>query len=125
MSQTNSSPLVFKREYSLGKVEFIKYQLNQSINVPEPTLNETYLTVLAYIYVYKEQAKDRLLQDKILTSMNSIVNYIGFLKKLSYIDPVTKLLNPKIMLAESDFVIINTVKLDTTNEKVYHPYYKG
>ena len=40
------------KEFVLPPIEFIKYQLNFIINVPIYVLNDTNLTVLAYVYMY-------------------------------------------------------------------------
>jgi hypothetical protein len=115
---------IYKREYKLPKIEFYKYQLNRSINCPEPVLNETDITILAYIYVYGNRTTDMIIRDRILTSRNSCVNYIVKLKKLNYAvkDPDLKL-NPNLQISDTDYIEVVTIH-KTDEEKVYHPYYR-
>ena len=115
---------MFKREYILPKIEFYKYQLNRSINCPVPVLNDTDITILAYIYVYGDKTTDMIIRDRILTSRNSCVNYIVKLKKMGYAEKIDTLkLNPYLKISDEDFVEI--VKVIVTDEKkVYHPYFR-
>lgn len=124
----------FKREYSLSPIEFVKYQLNQSINFPEPVLNETDITILAYVYAYGGGAKKQILKDRILTSPNSFVNYISKLKNMNYIlrvdekvnprNPRPPQLNPNLIILKESYIQINIIKLDPSNAEVFHPYYQ-
>ncbi len=124
----------YKREYSLSPIEFIKYQLNQSINFPEPVLNETDITILAYVHAYSGQAKGQILKDRILTSPNSFVNYISKLKNMGYLlktdekvnprNPKPPQLNPNLLIVGESFIQVTIVKLDPSNAQVYHPYYQ-
>ena len=114
------------REYHLPPIEFIKFQLNQSINVPVPLLNETNLTILAYVYYYGPDAKKKIVEERILSSSNSCINYFGTLVAQQYLireDGEIKL-NPKILILDADYIQVNMVKLDSSKYEVYHPYYK-
>lgn len=122
-----------KREYSLSPIEFIKYQLNQAINIPAPKLNETDITILAYVHHYKDKAKDKVLEDRILTSPNSYINYVSKLKGMGYItkeektnpkSPAVPIINPLLRLEEEDFITLVIVRKDPNKNEVYHPYYK-
>jgi hypothetical protein len=115
------------KEYHLPPIEFVKFQLNQSINFPIPLLNDTIITILAYVYYYGPSAKDKIVGDRILTSKNSCINYISTLIAQGYLvrnDDKTVSLNPKLLILDSDYMQINLVKLDTSKNEVYHPYYK-
>lgn len=119
------TPKLFK-EYRLPPIEFIKFQLNQAINVPIPLLNETNLTILAYVYYYGPEAKKKIVEERILSSTNSCINYFGTLIAQGYLirDETEVKLNPKILIQDADYIQINVVKLDNTKYEVYHPYYK-
>lgn len=114
------------REYRLPPIEFVKFQLYQAINFPIPVLNETNITILAYIYYYGPEAKRKIVEDRILTSNNSCVNYIGTLITQNYLQRVNGevILNPKILIQNEDFIQVNVVRIDTSKDEVYHPYYK-
>ena len=118
---------VFKRTYCLPKIEFIKFQLNQSINVPILVLNDTNLTILAYIYVYGKDAKSMIVGHRILTNVNSCVNYFSQLKAQGYIIQEDKVyyLNPKIYICTENYTQITQVEIDHTKNEVYHVYYKA
>lgn len=118
---------IFKRTYLLPKIEFIKFQLNQSINVPILVLNDTNLTIMAYIHEYGAEAKHKIIQERILTSVNSCVNYFSQLKALGYIiqEGKTYKLNPKLYICPTDFTQISQVQIDTSKNEVYHVYYKA
>ena len=114
------------RRYSLSPIEFYKFQLNQSINWPFQNLNETDITILAYIHLYKENAKRQIVSDRILTSMSSCHNYFGKLKQMEYIVKIGDeySLNPAIAIISEDFIQVLEVKLDKENSKVNHPYFQ-
>ncbi len=118
---------VYKKEYSLSPVEFIKLQLYFLINVPVPILNETDITVLAYVHVYKEQARDKIFRDRILTSINSCYNYFSKLKSMNYLEKKEDyfVLNPQMVIEDENFVQIFDIKKDESKSNVNHPYYQG
>lgn len=121
-----SDVLKFRRTYTLSPVEFIKFQLNQAINFPIPNLNETDITILAYIYLYKLDAKDKIVKDRILTSITSCHNYFVKLKHMQYILKTEEgyVLNPQLKIIDESFIQINDVNLDLSNSNVNHPYFK-
>lgn len=134
----------FYREYTLPKIEFIKFQLDQIINFKNNILNQTEITVLAYVYLYGVNAQNKILEDRILTNVNSIINYISRLNIQGYIikerlqeelieegdkkpgkKPYTSLkLNSQITIVEEDYIQISNVKLDTDSDQVYHPNFR-
>lgn len=135
MNITNESDTAQKKEvkklvkeYHLPPIEFVKFQLNQSINFPIPLLNDTIITILAYVHYHGPDAKKKIVEDRILTSTNSCINYISTLIHQGYLhrldDKKTVILNPKILILDSDYIQVNVVKLDETKNEVYHPYYK-
>lgn len=119
---------VFTRPYNLPLVEFYKFQLNFAINVPMYVLNDTYITVLAYVAIFgnSKDAKMKIIEKQILTSMNSCANYFSQLTALGYLTKVDNgyILNEKIKLVESDFNLILIIRNDLTNDGGYHPYHK-
>lgn len=114
------------RRYFLSPVEFIKFQLTQAINWPYQNLNETDITILAYIYLYSSKSKSQIVADRILTSMSSCHNYFVKLKQMEYIVKTKDgyILNPKIVILSEDFLLISEVKVDKDNNKVNHPYFQ-
>lgn len=119
--------MILKKEYKLSPVEFIKFQLNMSINVPEPVLNETDITVLSYIYLYGAEAKNEIFKHKILTSMNSCYNYFSRLKNMGYLVKLEEgyFLNPEIIIVNDSFIMACSVSLNSADNTVFHPYYKN
>ncbi|MBK8156848.1 MAG: hypothetical protein IPK55_13095 [Streptococcus sp.] len=69
----------------MSKTEFIKFQLDQTINHSTNLLNQTEITVLAYVYTHGVNAAQELLNDRILTNSTSIINYISRLTRAGYL----------------------------------------
>lgn len=117
---------ILKKEYHLPPIEFVKFQLNNIINFPIPVLNDTNITILAYIYYHGPDAKRKIVEDRILTSNNSCINYIGTLTAQRYLIRTDNgvELNPRLFIQDADYIQVNVVKIDTTSNEVYHPYYK-
>ena len=128
----------FKREYNLPKIEFIKFQLDQTINHTQNLLNSTEITILAYVYCYGIEAKDKLFQDRILTNLNSIINYLSKLTVRGYLikEPAKEAehignkgyssikLNPNLMITDENFIQVSVVQLDSNSDEVYHPHFR-
>lgn len=125
---------IYQREFKLSPIEFVKFQLYNSINLPTPLLNETDVTVLAYIYLYGNAAKKKIIDHRILTNVNSFTNYVSRLRSMDYIEPDNVKgrskdrkplkLNPNIIIVNESHVQITKIELDNTSSKVNHPYYK-
>lgn len=117
---------ILKREYSLSRIESIKWQLNTAINRPLPVLNDTQLIVLSYIHVYGADTKKKLVDHRIVTNPNSGANYISMLIKYGYAkrEDGELLINPNLKVVEGDFMELNIIKSDEKNFDVEHPYYK-
>lgn len=117
---------IFKREYNLPTLEFVKYQLNRSINVPVPSLNDTDITVLAYVYVYGDDTHDKIIEHRILTSRNSCVNYIVKFKRMGYVikDEQGLRLQPNLKITNEPFTEVSIVK-PTDEERVFHPFFQA
>jgi hypothetical protein len=120
-----SAPIL-KREYSLSRIESIKWQLNTAINRPLQVLNDTQLIVLTYIHVYGMDTKKKLVDHRIVTNPNSGANYISMLVKYGYATREDGKLgiNPNLKIVEGDFIELNVIKSDEKNLDVEHPYYK-
>lgn len=120
--------IALKKEFSFSPVEFYKFQLYQLINVPIPVLNETNITVLAYVHVYKEEASYKIIKDRILTSINSCYNYFSTLKNMGYLikedGDKSYYLNPQMHIEDNDYLYIIKVGKDESNSTVNHPYYE-
>lgn len=126
------------RTFSLSKIEFIKYQLDKIINHSINKLNQTEITVIAYVYIYGVDAQQKLLDDRILTNINSVINYIARLTKSGFLikeregaekkpgkKAYTSLtINPQIEIYDTDFIEVSMVKLDNDSDLVYHPYFR-
>jgi len=127
---------VLKRSYTLSSIEFYKFQLNQIINSKVNQLNDTDLTILAYIHIFGKNSTEVILRDRILTNLNSVRNYISRLTKRGYLhkvyedDPSKKhsytdiILNPKIKLLSQNYVQVSVVQLDPESDEVYHVNYR-
>jgi len=128
----------FKRDYRLSKTEFIKFQLDQTINHSTNLLNQTEITVLAYVYIHGVNAAQELLKDRILTNSTSIINYISRLTRAGYLIKEPKLeadhrgkkgysdisINPDIVISEDGFIQVSVVTLDPDSDQVYHPNFR-
>jgi hypothetical protein len=121
------------KNLSLSPIEFVKFQLNQAINVPVKFLNDTDITVLAYVHVYGKNAKVKCLKEQILTAENSFINYISKLRGMGFIQKSAPkhtpnagipLLNPDLLILNEDFILVTVIKKDPNNAKVYNPYHK-
>jgi hypothetical protein len=121
------------KKLSLSPIEFAKFQLNQAINVPLKVLNDTDITVLAYVHVYGNNAKHKCLREQILTAENSFINYISKLRGAGYIEKALPKgvkgernlkLNPSLLILDEDFMLVTIVSKDPNNVKVYNPYHK-
>lgn len=122
--------MIYQREFNLSPVEFIKFQLYNAINLPNPILNESDITVLAYIHVYGAEAKKKIVEHRIFTNINSFSNYVTRLRSMGYIDSTEEgrrkllRLNPDIVLVKESYILISNINLDKTSTKVVHPYFK-
>ena len=127
--------MIYQREFKLSPVEFVKFQLYNSINLPIPILNETDITVLAYIHLYGNDSKKKIVDHRIFTSVSSFTNYVSRLRSMGYIeaDPTKGRskerkplrLNPNLVIVPNDHILLSKVHLDTNSDKVNHPYYKS
>jgi hypothetical protein len=119
---------ILKREFTLSKVEAIKWQFNTAINTYGSVINETQLYVLAYVYVYGyREGKKKLVSDRVFTSKNSVVNYITTLKDMGYLVRSSEgmiSINPNLKIYDEDFVVLHIVHVDQENYDIEHPYYK-
>lgn len=114
---------VFSRNFTVGPVEFYRIQLGFII----PTLNNTKLTILAYIahYGYKI-GRIKILDDKILTSKNSLYNFISDLRTEGIVEGYgndVKLVEG-IKLCDEDNVTILTLKKNPELDEVGHKFFK-
>ena len=114
-----------KRENSYSPAEFYRRQLEEIINFKNRILTESDVTLMAYLKVHEYNYSSALLKDRIFTNASSIKNTVAKLTKLGFLvkDDGLKI-NPKIKLQEEDFVLISIYKVDTTQEEVYHKYYR-
>lgn len=126
------------REYNLPKIEFVKFQLESAINHTHKLLNDTEITILAYVYHYGKDAKNRIHQDRILTNENSVKNYIARLTVNGYIikEPAIEsshrgnkgysnlLLNPNLKILDEDFIQVAIVKLNNSDTVYHHNFRK-
>lgn len=129
----SNKPKLLKK-LTLSPIEFTKFQLHQIINVPAQVLNNTEITILAYVHLYGKDARRKCIVERIITSENSFRNYItkfrnyGYMprteKKATQTSPAPMVLNPELRIVETDFVLITQVIKDEQNVKVYNSYYK-
>ena len=127
--------MIYQREFNLSPIEFIKFQLYNSINLPSPILNETDVTVLAYIHLYGNNAKKKIVEHRIFTNVNSFTNYVSRLRSMEYVEPDPTQgrskerkplrLNPNIVILDHSHILVTKINLDPTSDKVNHPYFNN
>lgn len=114
---------VLQRKFEVHPIEFYRIQLS----FIAPTLNNTYLSILAYIKHYGfTVAKDKLIDDRILTSAGSLRNYCTDLRVKGLLldtDPFTQL-NPEIKLIDEDHVTLLVLIKNENKNEIGHRYYK-
>ena len=129
--------MIIKREYKLSPIEFVKFQLNEIINSTVDYLSSTDITLLSYIFWYKDDATDALVRDRIFTNPASVTNSITRLSKQGYLLKEEKpktgqkgksgyrvFLNPKIEIITENFTQVTILTIDTESKDVYHKYFK-
>lgn len=128
----------FRRDYKLPRIEFVKFQLDQTINHTQKILNDTEITILSYIYCYGMDANDKIYKDRILTNMNSVINYVSKLTRAGYLikEPAIEstgvgkkgysniYLNPNLRITDEDFIQVSVVTLDHESDEVFHPHFR-
>lgn len=127
--------MIYQREFNLSPIEFIKFQLYNSINLPRPVLNESDVTVLAYIHLYGNDAKRKIVEHRIFTNVNSFTNYVSRLRSMGYVEPDPTQgrskdrqplkLNPDIILVDTSHVLLTKINLDKNSNQVNHPYFNN
>lgn len=98
------------KEYAFNELVSTQLQLDLMFNYPVKQLNDTEVKILAYIFVYGALAEEKLLEDKIMLTQNSLNNYFSSLRKRKLLTgerqyKPTKLipeLNPRIVLHKCD-----------------------
>ncbi len=114
---------LFQRNFTVNPVEFYRIQLGFII----PTINNTKLTILAYIacYGYKE-GKKRILEDGIVTTPNSLYNFVSQMRTqgllVGYKDDIQ--LVEEIKLCDENHVTLLTLIKDETKNEIGHRYFK-
>ena len=88
-------------------VDYIKFQVRYCVPLD---LSEGELTLVAYIFLYKDQATDKLLLDGRSKSHKSVENYMSSLRKKSLI--IGKGLNPELYLSKDSTNHVYTFKVD-------------
>ena len=63
-------------------VEYIKFQVRHTVPL---ALNDTDLTLIAYIFLYKEDAQAKFLDDGHSKSEKSVENYISRFRKIGLV----------------------------------------
>lgn len=128
----------FRRDYKLPRIEFVKFQLDQTINHTQKILNDTEITILSYIYCYGMDANDKIYKDRILTNMNSVINYVSKLTRAGYLikEPALEsttvgkkgysniYLHPNLKITDEDFIQVSVVTLDHESDEVFHPHFR-
>lgn len=129
--ESRPSVNLYQKTYRLPIVEFYKFQLNISINLPVHVLNDTDVTILAYVVVYGEEAKRKIVEDRILTSPFGCLNYLRTLCDMNYLvkevhkgRAATYKINPKILLINEPFKMILSVEPNIEDHANFHRFYK-
>jgi hypothetical protein len=116
---------LLQRKFRVSPVEFYRIQLGFII----PECNNTKLTILSYVhhYGYTEAIK-KVYEHKVLTSMDSIKNYLSKLRAESYLigyEPDVKL-NEEIKLENQNNITLLILEKDENLDEndIGHRYYK-
>lgn len=108
--------------YEVGEVEFYRMQLGFIL----PKLNNTMLTMLAYVKVYGEKAKDKLIADGIITSNNTFYTYKCALNKEGYLIDYKVNEGIKLMeFSEEPVLVFNYIKTNSSKNEVEYKYYRA
>jgi len=115
--------LIVQNKKVVSPTEFYRIQLG----FIAPHINNTMLTILAYVkhYGYAD-AMTKLYEDRVLTSMGSIKNYLTDLRKAGLLigyEPDVRL-NDDILIFEQDLVYMLILDKDETKNETKHRYYK-
>lgn len=114
---------LFIRNYDVSPVEFYRQQLQFIC----PDVNNTKLTLLAYLYHYGyKEALERIIEDRIVVSMSSLYNFICNLRKEGLIvgyEEEIKLVED-IKLCEENHITLLTLRKDPTKNEVEHKYFR-
>jgi len=101
-------PVVHPTDIKLTKEELIKFQLRWILK-DKIELNDTQLSTLAYVYLYKYEAPSKMVADNIGKSEKSIENIISIFRKTGLIEGLRSntRLNPNIkpVLADINFTV--------------------
>lgn len=84
----------------VDKIDLIKFQIKWILH-PNIILNDKDLTILAYVYLYKGDAIEKMLEKNISKSYKSLENYISKFRKLTLVEGFKEhtMLNPNIRIA--------------------------
>ena len=103
---------VLVRNYEVSPTEFFKKQL-EDILEKVPNINNTKLHLLSYIHHYGQGYKQKVLEDGICTSMESINNFESSLRKMNLLHGYwpDAHLNPDIKLESKNAMILSFYKI--------------
>jgi hypothetical protein len=130
--ETNVVALEFPKDFRVLKtvqrkslIDFYKHQLDSILQAFQ--VNDSKKYMMSFLHAYGETYKQKLLESKIFTSLDSINNYESVLRRENYIvgywPNVT--LNPQIVLSESSFIEINVIEKDLEASEIQHKNYKA
>lgn len=88
------APLVITFQGS--ELDFLKFQIRYSVPL---SLSEGEITLLAYLFLHREKAKEKFLSSGHSKSAYSVDNYLSKFRKLGLLTGTT--LNPKLYLTTS------------------------
>ncbi len=100
--------LVIKTPLKFKLIDFLVFQLD--IALPGLSLSKTHKVILAYYYMY-DNAVSKVIEDEVLTSEKSCMNYVSDLRKTKLLigkGKETKV-NPKIKLQTESFKLNLTI----------------
>lgn len=98
----------------MSREEIIKFQL--SFILRQFKFNDTQLLILAYLYLHQDDATDKLLDDGILGSYQTVKNYISRLRKTGLVHG--NKLHPKIKVFEEDLEYTIKLKVNEVEQVV-------
>lgn len=109
--------LIHPKTLEVNKLELVEFQLKYILHELK-SITKTELKILAYLFIYKTNVVDKVVEDQLLTSRKSTENYISGLRKKGIVvgtGQYTKL-NPAINIVEENLEF--TIKLKLKEEDI-------
>lgn len=97
------------KTYPMDNLRFIEFQLNLLFNYPHKQITDTEVRILAYVFLFKTSAEQKLLDDKVFQTYPSLNNYLSKLRK------------KKLLLGERQYKPTKLEPILNEKIKLYNP----